>query len=113
MPLDNALFCQLVQARPSSRLWILTYFLLGLLTLSTSSSVIREIEAMCEAGHALISCFYSDFWDAHEQLWRDILPPFSLNFRLYRVLIVAFHHTFIRPTTKPRGNLVTMFLHIT
>jgi len=41
--------------------------------LSISSSVIREIEAMSEAGHASIAYFYFDFRDAHKQHWRDLV----------------------------------------
>jgi len=39
-----------------------------------SSSVIREIEAICEAGHASIAYFYFDFRDAHKQHWRNLVP---------------------------------------
>ena len=71
---DNASFCQLAQARVFSGVWILMYFFLGLLMLSISSTVIREIEAMCEAGHASIAYFYFDFRDTHKQHWRDLVP---------------------------------------
>lgn len=74
MPLNNASFCQLAQASPFSGMWIPIHSLLELLILSISSSAIREIEVMCEAGHASIAYFYFDFRDAHKQRWRDLLP---------------------------------------
>ena len=76
---DNASICQLAQARAFSGLWILIYSFLGLLMLSIGSTVIREIEAMCEAGHASIAYFYFDFRDTHKQHWRDLVPSLLIQ----------------------------------
>jgi hypothetical protein len=40
---------------------------------SVSSTVIQDIEAMCEAGNASIAYFYFDFRDANKQGPRDLL----------------------------------------
>jgi hypothetical protein len=40
---------------------------------SVSSTVIQDIEAMCEAGNASIAYFYFDFRDANKQGLRDLL----------------------------------------
>ena len=39
-----------------------------------SSSVIQDIEAMCEAGDASMAYFYFDFRDANKQGLRDLIP---------------------------------------
>src|ERR1700679_3314036 len=39
-----------------------------------SSSVIQDIEAMCEAGDASMGYFYFDFRDANKQGLRDLIP---------------------------------------
>ena len=38
-----------------------------------SSTVIQDIEAMCEAGDASMAYFYFDFRDANKQSLRDLL----------------------------------------
>ena len=40
---------------------------------SVSSTVIQDIEAMCEAGNASMAYFYFDFRDANKQRLRDLL----------------------------------------
>jgi hypothetical protein len=39
-----------------------------------SSTVIQDIEAMCEAGNASMAYFYFDFRDANKQGLRDLIP---------------------------------------
>jgi len=57
-----------------SILWFVSTQVLvqGLLTLSLSSTIIQDIEAMCEAGNASIIYFYFDFWDANKQDLDDL-----------------------------------------
>jgi hypothetical protein len=41
---------------------------------SFSSSIIQDIEAICETGQALIGYFYFDFRDTNKQHWRNLVP---------------------------------------
>jgi hypothetical protein len=43
------------------------------LIISFSSSIIQDIEAICEAGDASMGYFYFDFWDATKQCKRDLV----------------------------------------
>ena len=51
-----------------------TIFVQGLLTSSASSTIIEDIETICETGQALMGYFYFDFRDANKQHWRDLVP---------------------------------------
>ena len=44
-----------------------------LLTLSASSTIIQDVEAMCEAGRASMSYFYFDFRDVNKQHLNDLV----------------------------------------
>lgn len=44
-----------------------------LLTLSASSTIIQDVEAICEAGHASMSYFYFDFRDVKKQHLNDLV----------------------------------------
>jgi len=41
---------------------------------SVSSTIIQDIEAICETEQALIGYFYFDFRDANKQYWRHLVP---------------------------------------
>ena len=40
----------------------------------SSSTIIEDIRAMCDAGQASMAYFYFDFRDISKQHWRDIIP---------------------------------------
>jgi len=40
----------------------------------SSSAIIQDIEAMCDAGQASMAYFYFDFRDISKQHWRDLVP---------------------------------------
>jgi hypothetical protein len=60
--------------------------LCGTLTLSTSSSIIEEVQDVCRMGLAMISFFYFDFRDGVKQDVRHLL--FSLP--SMKTMVVAF-----------------------
>src|SRR6266851_3757132 len=41
---------------------------------SVSSTIIQDIEAICETEQTLIGYFYFDFRDANKQYWRHLVP---------------------------------------
>jgi hypothetical protein len=47
--------------------------------LSVSSTVIRDIEAMCETGHASMAYFYFDFRDTKKQHLRDLVSSLLIQ----------------------------------
>jgi len=40
----------------------------------SSSSIIQDIKALCDAGQASMAYFYFDFRDINKQHWRDLVP---------------------------------------
>jgi len=40
----------------------------------SSSTIIRDIKSMCDAGQASMAYFYFDFRDISKQHWRDLVP---------------------------------------
>jgi len=48
-------------------------FYQGLLISSISSSIIKDIEAICETDQALMGYFYFDLWDTNKQHWRNLI----------------------------------------
>ena len=54
---------------------VVTFFWLKITeSLVASSAIIQDIEAMCDAGQALMAYFYFDFRDINKQDWRDLVP---------------------------------------
>ncbi|KAH9016148.1 hypothetical protein EDB84DRAFT_1277023, partial [Lactarius hengduanensis] len=60
-----------IHGKPSSGMLFLSCFILRLIF--TSSSVIQDIMAACEAGSAIMAYFYFDFRDLKKQTCRDLL----------------------------------------
>lgn len=46
---------------------------------SVSSTIIEDIEAICETGQASMGYFYFDFRDAKKQCWRDLVPSLLIQ----------------------------------
>ena len=46
---------------------------------SVSSTIIQNIEAICETGQASMGYFYFDFRDANKQHWRDLVPSLLIQ----------------------------------
>jgi hypothetical protein len=40
----------------------------------SSSTIIQDINAMCDAGQTSMAYFYFDFRDISKQHWRDLIP---------------------------------------
>jgi hypothetical protein len=57
----------------------LMIFYQPLLMLSFSSTIIEDIEAICETGQALMGYFYFDFRDANKQHWRDLVTSLLIQ----------------------------------
>ena len=45
----------------------------------SSSAIIQDIEAMCDAGQASLAYFYFDFRDINKQHWRDLVPSLLIQ----------------------------------
>jgi hypothetical protein len=65
---------QLAPARVFFGLWIITTIKHNLLMSLVSSTIIEDIEAMCDAGHASMAYFYFDFRNTNKQSLRDLVP---------------------------------------
>ena len=46
---------------------------------SVSSTIIQDIEAICETGQASMGYFYFDFRDVNKQHWRDLVPSLLIQ----------------------------------
>ena len=72
---DDVLRSQPALARVfSGLLSIFNYFSNKILNSSLSSTIIQDIEAMCEAGQASIAYFYFDFRDTDKQSLHNLVP---------------------------------------
>jgi uncharacterized membrane protein (UPF0182 family) len=40
----------------------------------SSSTIIEDVKAVCDAGQASMAYFYFDFRDTKKQRWRDLVP---------------------------------------
>ena len=47
--------------------------------LFSSSAIIQDIEAMCDAGQASMAYFYFDFRDINKQHWRDLVSSLLIQ----------------------------------
>jgi hypothetical protein len=58
-----------------SVLWFVDFLMICQvsLTLSVSSTIIRDIESICKTGQAAIGYFYFDFRDSNKQHWRGLV----------------------------------------
>ena len=70
---DSIFSSQLALAKASSGSQIIDYFCGSLLMPSISSTIIQDIEALCEAGNASMIYFYFDFRDANKQDLDDLI----------------------------------------
>ena len=89
-------------------------FCKDLLTPYHSSTVIQDIEAMCEAGSASMSYFYFDFRDANKQnlddLVRSLLTQLSARSDPHCDVLSCLYESHDSGTKQPSDDLLTQSL---
>ena len=73
-PSDGCYICSWLWQERSQVCGLLNDLRQGLLTSSASSTIIEDIETICETGQALMGYFYFDFRNASKQHWCDLVP---------------------------------------